>query len=105
MRHDPAGPCSRSVLRSAFLWIALLAPATASAQAVIDPTTAEFGPSTDHEVISDGVPVVSYYELGFYLLGAAQPFQVMPLGKPGVDGDGIVRVVFTGLMGTTPTPG
>ena len=31
-------------------------------------------------------------------------FQVMSLGKPDPDPDGKLRVVFTGLMGTVPTP-
>jgi hypothetical protein len=99
-----ARPGSRSVLRSALLVLAVLAPVTARAQAVVDPTTAEFNPSADHDALNDGVPIVSRYELGFYQIGATEPFQVMSLGKPDPDPDGKLRVVFTGLMGTVPTP-
>jgi hypothetical protein len=78
---------------------------TARAQAVVDPTTVEFNPSADHDALNDGVPIVSSYELGFYQVGATEPFQVMSLGKSDPDPDGKIRVVFTGLMGTVPTPG
>ena len=105
MRRDSARPGSRRVLRSALFVIAVLAPVLARAQAVVDPTTTEFNPSADHDALDDGVPIVSGYDLGFYQIGATQPFQTMSLGKPNPDPDGKIRVVFTGLMGAVPTPG
>ena len=105
MRRGSARPGSRSVLRSALFVIAVLAPVMARAQAVVDPTTAEFNPSADHDALNNGVPIVSRYDLGFYQIGATQPFQVMSLGKSSPDPDGKIRVVFTGLMGAVPTPG
>src|SRR5262245_34797517 len=104
MRQDARRPSSRSVLRSIFVAIAMIAPLNSWAQAVIDPTTAEFTPSAEHDAVSNGVPIVSAYELGFYQIGASQPFQTMSLGKSTRDPDGKIRVVFTELMGTTPTP-
>lgn len=102
-RHSPR---SSRIVRTFFvcaLWA--LAPIPARGQTVVDPTTAEFSPSADHSALDNGVPIVNAYELGFYLIGAAQPFQVLPLGKPAPQGDGLIRVVFTGLMGAVPTPG
>jgi hypothetical protein len=66
---------------------------------------AEFQPSPDHNATSNGQPVVSRYDLEFYLVGASQPFMTMRLGKPAVDTDGLIRVDFTTLLSPTPTPG
>ena len=61
----------------------LVVPSVLNAQSVVNPTGAEFMPSTDHNATaSDGTPVVTRYDLAFYLVGAAQPFQVTALGKP-----------------------
>ena len=93
-------------LPAAVLLIAvILAPASAVAQTV-DPTTAEFDPSADHNAIADGAAVVDRYDMEFYLQGAAQPFQVQALGKPAPEADGKIRVNFASLMGAAlPTPG
>ncbi len=81
--------------------VLLLAPAGAYAQSIVDPTTAEFDPSADHNVTVSGVPVVDHYEIGFYLIAAAQPFQVNQLGKPSPAADGKIRVA----LGPRPAPG
>ena len=81
--------------------VLLLAPAGAYAQSIVDPTTAEFDPSADHNVTVSGVPVVDHYEIGFYLIAAAQPFQINQLGKPSPDADGKIRVA----LGPRPAPG
>ena len=48
------------------------------------------------------MPVVDDYELGFYLVGAAQPLQVNQLGKPSPGAvDGKIRVG----LGSRPSPG
>jgi hypothetical protein len=55
--------------------ILFFAPVSADAQSVVDLTTAEFDPSTDHNVAVSGVPVVDHYEIGFCLIAAAQHFK------------------------------
>ena len=74
--------------------VLLLAPAGAYAQSIVDPATAEFDPSADHNVTVSGVPVVDHYEIGFYLIAAAQPFQINQLGKPSPASDGKIRVAL-----------
>ena len=81
--------------------VLLLGPASAFAQSIVDPTTAEFDPSPDHDLIVSGSPVVDHYEIGFYLIAAAQPFQINQLGKPSRDVDGKIRVG----LGARPAPG
>ena len=80
--------------------VLLLAPVCADAQSVVDPTTAEFDPSADHNATVSGAPVVDRYDIGFYLIAAAQPFQVNQLGKPSPDLDGKIRVG----LGSRPAP-
>ncbi len=82
-----------------------LMPHMADAQTVVNPTTAEFDPSPDHNATSNGTPIVNQYQLGLYNIGAAQPFQLVPLGKPNPAGDGKIRVVLTGLLGSLPLSG
>ena len=88
------------------LLFVMLAPISVHAQLVIDPTTAEFDPSVDHSAtLSDGTSLVSRYDLEFYLIGATSPFQVLNLGKPAPALDGKIRVNFTSLFSSFPTPG
>src|SRR3970040_2598652 len=43
---------------------------TGFAQAVVDPVTAEFDPSADHNALdTSGAPLVNYYLLAFYSVG------------------------------------
>lgn len=77
----------------------------AEAQITIDPTSAEFDPSPDHSTTSAGVPVVSRYDLEFYLVGAASPVQTLSLGKPAPGTDGKIRVNFVGLLPSVPAVG
>ena len=80
-------------------------PTVARAQAVVDPHTAEFSPSSDHSRnAADGTPLVSRYDLGFYLSGAALPFQVQSLGKPAPAADGLIHFNLSGLS-SMPSPG
>jgi hypothetical protein len=99
-RHAPRCHSLRHFVTLAIA-VLLLGPTGAFAQSVVDPTTAEFDPSPDHGLVVSGSPVVDHYELGFYLVGAAQPFQVNQLGKPAPDVDGKIRVG----IGTRPAPG
>ena len=68
-----------------FLLVAVTAALTGvrdAAAQTVNPTTAEFNPSPDHNVVSNGTAVVTRYDLEFYIPGAASPFQVNSLGKP-----------------------
>jgi hypothetical protein len=84
-----------------------LLPRVAAAQTTVtDPRVAEFDPSADHNAVgSTGQPVVTRYDLGFYLAGAAQPFQIIPLGKPTIDPDGKIRRTLSSLVIGWPLPG
>src|SRR5262249_208062 len=75
--------------------IFLLSPALVRAQAVVDPVTVEFTPSeVNDQVMANGQPYVSGYNLELYYLGVSQPFQVVSLGKPAPDPDGKIRTNF-----------
>ena len=84
----------------------LLASQVAAAQTiVIDPTTAEFGPSADHDRVSDdGTAFVDYYELQIFAPDATQPTFVVNLGKPAPQADGLIRVELAGLLSPAPLP-
>jgi len=58
----------------AFACLAIF-PLTADAQAVVNPTTAEYTPSPDHSLIVR-------YEIGYFYGGATEPFFVSDFGKP-----------------------
>src|SRR5881394_734910 len=78
----------------------------AYAQTVLNPNTAEFSPSADHNTLfSDGTPVVQSYQLELYLVGATSPFQVAPLGKPAPQADGKIRVTLSTVLNPLPQPG
>jgi BACON domain-containing protein/all-beta uncharacterized protein len=78
----------------------------AYAQTVLDPNTAEFSPSADHNaVFSDGTPVVQSYQLELYLVGATSPFRVAPLGKPAPQADGKIRVSLSTVLSPLPQAG
>jgi len=80
-------------------------PQEASAQTV-DPTTAEFAASVDHNaILSGGTPALTRYDLEFYNVGAASAFQVASLGKPSPDASGIIRVQLTSVLTSLPSPG
>ena len=84
---------------------AVTAPSDALAQ-TLNPTTAEFNPSADHNVtLASGLPAVTRYDLEFYTPGAASPFQVNSLGKPNPQGDGVIRVLLSSVLTAFPSPG
>lgn len=74
----------------------VLAPAALRAQSVVNPTTLEFTPSSDHSATVNGTASVSGYDLQFYRVGATQPFQVNSLGKPTPSG-GVIRLPLSSL--------
>jgi hypothetical protein len=72
----------------------------------LNPTTAEFSPSADHNTtLTGGAAAVSRYDLEFYNAGAASPFQVVSLGKPAPASDGFIRVLLTSVLTALPSPG
>lgn len=80
-----------------------LAPATARAQSVVNPIALEFMASADHDATENGSARVSRYDLQFYQVGAAEPFQVNPLGKP-APANGVIRLQLSSA-GAMPAPG
>jgi hypothetical protein len=81
-------------------------PAQVVAQTVVNPTTAEFDPSANHNTtLSDGSSAVTRYDLEFYNIGASSPFQVASLGKPAPQSDGKIRVLLTSVLTSMPSPG
>jgi Putative binding domain, N-terminal/Viral BACON domain len=71
----------------------------------VDPRFAEFNPSRDHSAVQNGVPIVSRYDLKFYLLGGSTPVRVVSLGKPAPGPDGVIRVEFLPLLNPPLTVG
>ncbi len=101
MRNSQLG---QAILTAFVVAVGALAYAPSlQAQSVVDPTMAEFIPSADHNTVSNGIAAVSKYDLGFYLVGAAQPFQVASLGKPTPAADGLIHVSLSSLP--LPSPG
>jgi hypothetical protein len=90
----------RSTLQVA-AFLLLLLPWTLSAQATVDARTAEFGPSADHNQISNGTAVVSSYQMQIFNAGTTQLVQTVNLGKPSPQTDGKIRVDFVILL-TSP---
>lgn len=74
-----------------------LTSTSVAAQTIVNPTTLEFTPSNDHNTVLNGTAIVARYDLGFYLAGAAQPFQVQSLGKPTPETDGMIRMPVSSL--------
>ena len=80
--------------------VLLSLPASLHAQ-TMNPTTAQFVASADqNSTAADGTPLVTGYELDFYMVGAAQPFQTLPIGKPVPDATGNISVNFLTLLGS-----
>ena len=76
------------------------------AQTVVNPNTAEFDPSADHNAtLPDGSAAVQSYQLELYLQGASAPFQTSSLGKPAPQTDGKIRVNLATVLVPLPTPG
>jgi Putative binding domain, N-terminal/Viral BACON domain len=96
----------RNVIRSLSViapWLLLL-PSQAAGQ-TLDPTRALFTASPDHNATVDGTAVVQSYEIGLYIVGAAQPFQRVSIGKPTPDGTGTITVDMTAAFVGWPIVG
>jgi hypothetical protein len=78
----------------------------AGAQTIVNPTTATFTASSDqNSTTSSGAPMLSSYELEFYMPGATQPFQTVGLGKPTPDASNNIAVNFATLLSPVPPTG
>lgn len=81
------------------LWASLAAAQTP----VLNPSFLEFNASADHSATGPAGPAVTRYDLEFYNIGAASPFQTNPLGKPTPNGSGVIRVDLSTIFGALPT--
>lgn len=98
--------CARRILGLIAVFIVVAAAQPAAGQTLLDPTTAEFSPSPDHDTtLPDGTSMVDHYELYFYQAGATQPLQTVWLGKPAPDSDGLIRANFSTALVPTPPAG
>ncbi len=76
------------------------------AQTVVNPIIVTFTASSDQNATtSSGAPLLTSYELEFYMPGATQPFQTVGLGKPTPDGSNAIAVNFTTLLSPVPPVG
>lgn len=95
----------RRVLSIALISV-VVSVATDSFAQTVNPTAAEFLASADHSAtLPDGSPAVVRYDLEFYLVGAASPFQIASLGKPTPGTGGLIRVLLTSVLTSFPSPG
>jgi hypothetical protein len=87
---------SRLYRRGLIVFALALVASRGSAQTVVNPTTVDFDPSPDQSAfLPDGRPVISQYDLWFYVAGGVQPIQVVTLGKPSPASDGKIHANFT----------
>ena len=76
------------------------------AQTVVNPIIVTFTASSDQDATtSSGAPLLTSYELEFYMSGATQPFQTVGLGKPTPDGSNAIAVNFATLLSPVPPLG
>ena len=73
------------------------------AQTIQNPSTVEFDPSPDHNVTTNGTPLVDRYEMDIFVSGTGQPVRTLSMGKPAPAGDGRIRINFAALL-TQPLP-
>jgi antitoxin (DNA-binding transcriptional repressor) of toxin-antitoxin stability system len=79
---------------------------SAAAQSTVNPTKAQFTASPDQNAtLPDGTPVVQFYQLELYLVGATAPFQTLNMGKPTPDSSGTITVDLTAVFTGWPIPG
>jgi hypothetical protein len=80
----------------------LLIPASVLAQPVINPTTAAFTASVDHNVVENGVSLVSNYELRIFTTGGTVPVRVQNLNKPTPDATNTITASITSVVTALP---
>ena len=84
--------------------IALAFAVPAVAQSVVNPSRFEFDPSADHNTITNGVPVLSHYELEVYSQSRASLVQSIAVGKPSPEADGKIRIDFATVASSALVP-
>jgi hypothetical protein len=96
---------SQQLRSTAILLVSVLWASLAAAQApVINPRFLEFNASTDHSAtLGTGEPKLTRYDLEFYNIGAASPFQTNSLGKPTPNGSGVIRIDLATTFAALPT--
>lgn len=67
-------------------------PMVANAQVVINPTTATFTASPDHNITENAVPLVTNYELRIFQTNGTTPVRVVNLNKPTPDTSNVITV-------------
>lgn len=75
-------------------------PMIANAQLVVNPLTATFTASPDHNVVENTVPLVSSYELRIFQSGGTTPVKVTNLNKPTPDASNVISVSVVTVMAT-----
>jgi hypothetical protein len=90
----------------AILAIAIAGVSPARAQTVLDPTTAEFQPSPDHDVTTpEGAAWVTSYLLQIFPTGSSTPSFSIDMGKPAPAADGWIRFEFASRLTSPLVPG
>lgn len=101
----PFALARRRLLSLTFGLLCSVSGSSVWAQVLTNPTAMEFTASPDHDAVDPrGNPLLSHYEVQYFMTGAAQPFQSASLGKPQPGGGGLVRISLT-QIGALPSPG
>lgn len=69
---------------------------------VYNPKKVVFAPSSSHNAVGPNGPLVTYYQLQFFYAAGGSPFMTVNMGKPTVQADGNILVVFTTLGSYLP---
>ncbi len=64
----------------------------------------EFQPSPDHDRVVNEEPLVDFYVLEFYAAGGTELLQILNIGKPSPEGDGLIRYRFQDGLRTWQAP-
>lgn len=88
--------------KTLFTLIFILFPVVLFAQPVINPTTAEFVASVDHNVVENGASVVASYELRVFAADGVTLVRALNLNKPTPTAANLIIVTITTLMAALP---
>src|SRR5262245_47745139 len=95
-----------TTLLSVLLTASIAALAQDAIAQTVNPTTAEFVASPDHNAtLPNGTAALTRYDLEFYNAGAASPFQTASLGKPTPGAGGLITVLLSSVLSSMPSPG
>lgn len=82
--------------------ILVLFPAIASAQVVVNPTKAQFTASVDHNVVENGVALVTSYELRIFQPDGNTFVRALNLNKPTPDATNTIIVTISTVTTSLP---